>query len=52
MLPLQHRHAEGRWLVVTPRPGMAPLTVDRRAVLSFADAIELALEPAPVPAAG
>ena len=48
VLPLQHRHAEGRWLIVTPRAGMAPLTVDRRAVLVFADAIELALEPAPV----
>ncbi len=46
-LPLQHRHSEGRWLVLTPRSGMAPLTVDRRAVLAFADAIELALEPAP-----
>jgi Domain of unknown function (DUF4118) len=47
VLPLQHRHPEGRWLIVTPRAGMAPLTVDRRAVLAFADAIELALEPAP-----
>jgi hypothetical protein len=52
VLPLQQRHAEGRWLIVTPRPGMAPLSVDRRAVLSFADAVELALEPSPVPAAG
>ncbi len=50
VLPLQHRHAEGRWLIVTPRVGMAPLAVDRRAVLAFADAIELALEPAPAAA--
>jgi hypothetical protein len=44
-LRLQHRHAEGRWLVVTPRAGHAPLVVDRRAVLSFAETVELALEP-------
>jgi hypothetical protein len=50
VLPLQHRHAEGRWLIVTPRPGLAPLTIDRRAVLSFADAVELALEPSAVAA--
>ena len=49
VLPLQQRHAAGAWLVVTPRPGLAPLTVDRRVVLSFADAVELALEPSPVP---
>lgn len=42
-LRLQHQHPEGRWLVLTPRPGQAPLTVDRRAVLSLADTIELAL---------
>lgn len=47
VLPLQQRHEAGRWLVVTPRAGLAPLVVDRRAVLSFADAIERALEPAP-----
>lgn len=45
-LRLQHHHSEGRWLVLTPRPGHAPLVVDRRAVLSFADTVELALEPA------
>lgn len=50
VLPLQQRHAAGGWLVVTPRPGLAPLTVDRRAVLLFADAVELALEPSSVPA--
>lgn len=50
VLPLQQRHAEGRWLIITPRSGLAPLTVDRRAVLSFADAVELALEPTPAPA--
>jgi K+-sensing histidine kinase KdpD len=49
VLPLQQRHAAGGWLVITPRPGLAPLTVDRRAVLSFADAVELALERSPVP---
>lgn len=45
-LRLQQSHAEGRWLVLTPRAGHAPLTVDRRAVLSFADTVELALTPA------
>ncbi len=50
VLPLHQRHAEGRWLILTPRPGLAPLTVDRRAVLSFADALELALETSAVPA--
>lgn len=44
-LRLQHRHPEGRWLVLTPRSGHAPLVVDRRAVLSFAETVELALEP-------
>lgn len=44
-LRLQHSHPEGRWLVLTPRAGHAPLSVDRRAVLSFADTVELALQP-------
>ena len=48
VLPLQHRHEEGRFLVLTPRAGLGPLVLDRRAVLSFADAIELALEPSPI----
>lgn len=51
-LRLQHRYAEGRWLVLTPREGHGPLTVDRRAVLSFADTVELALEPSPLPTVG
>ena len=46
---LQHPHPEGRWLVLTPRHGHAPLTVDRRAVVSFADTVELALGPVAVP---
>jgi Domain of unknown function (DUF4118) len=45
-LRLQQSHPEGRWLVLTPRSGHAPLDVDRRAVLSFADTVELALESA------
>lgn len=44
-LRLTHRFDAGRWLVLTPREGMAPVDVDRRAVLAFADALELALEP-------
>jgi Domain of unknown function (DUF4118) len=43
-LRLEHRHPEGRWLVLTPRDGMGPLTLDRRAVMAFADTIELALD--------
>ncbi len=50
-LPLRHRHEQGRWLIVTPRPGLAPLSIDRRAVLTFADTVELALEPSQVGAA-
>jgi Domain of unknown function (DUF4118) len=47
-LSLRRYQDARRWLVLTPRPGMGPLDVDRRAVLSFADAINLALEPAVV----
>jgi hypothetical protein len=43
-LRLEHRHAEGRWLVLTPRNAMGPLTLDRRAVMAFADTVELALD--------
>src|SRR6187397_2218402 len=43
-LRLERRHPEGRWLVLTPRDGMGPLTLDRRAVMAFADTIELALD--------
>jgi hypothetical protein len=43
-LHLERRHPEGRWLVLTPRDGMGPLTLDRRAVIAFADTIELALD--------
>lgn len=45
-LPLRRRHPEGACLVLTPRADLGALVVDRRAVLSFADAIERALEPA------
>lgn len=45
-LRLQQHHPEGRWLVLTPRRGQGPITVDRRAVLAFADTVELALAPA------
>jgi hypothetical protein len=31
-----------RWLVLTPTHGMGPLSIDRRAVAAFADALELA----------
>lgn len=41
---LERRHPEGRWLVLTPRDGMGPLTLDRRAVMAFADTVELALD--------
>lgn len=44
-LRLPQAHPEGRWLVLTPRAGHAPLAVDRRAIRSFADTVELALEP-------
>jgi len=55
-LRLERRHPEGRWLVLTPRDGLGPLTLDRRAVMAFADTIELALdttdtEPASTPLA-
>jgi hypothetical protein len=43
-LRLERRHPEGRWLVLTPRDGMGPLTLDRRAVMAFADTVELALD--------
>jgi hypothetical protein len=43
-LRLERRHPEGRWLVLTPRDGLGPLTLDRRAVMAFADTIELALD--------
>jgi Domain of unknown function (DUF4118) len=53
-LRLEKRHTEGRWLVLTPRDGMGPLTLDRRAVMAFAATVELALDdgevtPAPSP---
>jgi hypothetical protein len=55
-LRLERRHPEGRWLVLTPRDGLGPLTLDRRAVMAFADTVELALdttdtEPASTPLA-
>ena len=55
-LLLERRHPQGRWLVLTPREGLGPLTLHRRAVLAFADTIELALdtsdtEPASTPLA-
>ena len=43
-LKLERRHAQGRWLVLTPRDGMGPLTLDRRAVMLFAATVELALD--------
>lgn len=42
-LRLERHHAYGRWLVLTPRDGLGPLTLDRAAVMAFADTIELAL---------
>lgn len=45
-LRLHSRHPEGRWLVLVPRAGMAPLALDRRAVLAFAETLEIALDPA------
>jgi hypothetical protein len=44
-LRLERRHAEGRWLVLTPRTGIGPLTLDRRAVMAFATTVELGLDP-------
>jgi hypothetical protein len=44
-LRLERRHAEGRWLVLTPRDGFGPLTLDRRSVMAFATTVELALDP-------
>jgi hypothetical protein len=43
-LRLERHHPEGRWLVLTPREGMGPLTLDRRAVMAFAETVELALD--------
>jgi hypothetical protein len=43
-LRLEQRHAQGRWLVLTPRDGLGPLTLDRRAVIAFAATVELALD--------
>jgi hypothetical protein len=47
-LRLDKRHAEGRWLVLTPRDRLGPLTLDRRAVMAFATTVELALDPTDV----
>ena len=43
-LRLERRHPEGRWLVLTPRRGIGPVRLDRRAVTAFADTVELALD--------
>lgn len=43
-LRLERRHAEGRWLILTPRDGMGSLTLDRNAVMAFAATVELALD--------
>jgi K+-sensing histidine kinase KdpD len=48
-LRLERRHPEGRWLVLTPRDGLGPLTLDRRAVMAFAETVELALDEGDVP---
>jgi Domain of unknown function (DUF4118) len=50
-LELQRQHGRRRWLVLTPRSGMGPLTIDRRATFSFADAVDLATESTDEPAA-
>jgi K+-sensing histidine kinase KdpD len=47
-LELRSGHAEGRWLVLTPRLAYEPVVLDRRAVLAFADSLELGLEAPPV----
>jgi hypothetical protein len=47
-LRLERRHAEGRWLVLTPRDRLGPLTLDRRSVMAFATTVELALDPTDV----
>ncbi len=36
--------SEGRWLIVSPRSGLGGFEIDRRAILAFADTIELGLE--------
>jgi hypothetical protein len=43
-LRLERHHPEGRWLVLTPRDGLGPVTLDRRAVMAFASTVELALD--------
>jgi hypothetical protein len=43
-LKLERRHSQGRWLVLSPRDNMGPLTLDRRAVMLFAATLELALD--------
>ena len=43
-LRLERRHTEGRWLVLTPRDKLGPITLDRRAVMAFASTVELALD--------
>jgi K+-sensing histidine kinase KdpD len=50
-LELRNGHAEGRWLVLKPRLVSEPVVLDRRAVLAFADSLELGLDspPAAVP---
>ncbi len=48
-LALVEEHAEGSWLIFAPRDDLGPVTVDRRAVLSFADTVELALHELRVP---
>jgi hypothetical protein len=45
---LRDGHPEGRWLVITPHPGSSWVEIDRRAVTSFADSLELAIASVPV----
>jgi K+-sensing histidine kinase KdpD len=42
-LALMEEHAEGSWLIFAPRDDLGPVTVDRRALLSFADTVERTL---------
>jgi Domain of unknown function (DUF4118) len=49
---VQLRGDERRWVLLRPRAGMGTLTVDRRAVAAFVDALTLALTPTVDPTAG
>lgn len=47
VLQLNQPEGDGPWLIIAPRPDLGSFEMDRRVVLAFADAIELALASIP-----